>query len=90
MHTGTVQDLLLTHLARTCPKMQVEFLPKCDAVAIMDEGRCLYYGSWNEEAQGLLGRLLPITHLLHAAGSQEAPPAAPKPKTDGKAAPQKS
>ncbi|GIL55941.1 hypothetical protein Vafri_11394, partial [Volvox africanus] len=51
-------------------------------------------GKWNEEAQGLLGKLLPITHLLHAAGSQEAPPAAPKTKKDtqqgSKAAPHKS
>ncbi len=39
-------------------------------------------GPWNPEAQELLGRLLPITHLLHAAGSQEAPPA-PKPKAPG-------
>lgn len=23
---------------------QIEFMPRCDAVAIMDEGRCLYYG----------------------------------------------
>ncbi|KXZ54551.1 hypothetical protein GPECTOR_4g616 [Gonium pectorale] len=41
-------------------------------------------GRWNEEAQRLLGELLPITHLLHAAGSQEAAPAAPK-KKDGPA-----
>ncbi|GLC48313.1 hypothetical protein PLESTB_000082600 [Pleodorina starrii] len=60
---------------------QIEFMPRCDAVAIMDEGRCLYFGKWNEQAQELLGKLLPITHLLHAAGSQEAPPA-PKPKKD--------
>ncbi|GIM04284.1 hypothetical protein Vretimale_8859, partial [Volvox reticuliferus] len=73
---------------------QIEFMPQCDAVAIMDEGRCLYYGKWNAEAQGLLGKLLPITHLLHAAGSQEAPPAAPKTKKNAqegsKEAPQKS
>lgn len=46
-------------------------------------------GKWNEQAQELLGKLLPITHLLHAAGSQEAPPAAPKPKKD-EAGPKKS
>ncbi|GIL86269.1 hypothetical protein Vretimale_13733 [Volvox reticuliferus] len=73
--------VLITH--------QIEFMPRCDSVAIMDEGRCLYFGKWNEEAQQLLGKLLPITHLLHAAGSQEAPPAAPK-KKDDKATPQKS
>lgn len=68
---------------------QIEFMPRCDNVAIMDEGRCLYFGKWNEEAQHLLGKLLPITHLLHAAGSQEAPPA-PKKKAEDKAGPQKS
>ncbi|GLC36807.1 hypothetical protein PLESTM_000504000 [Pleodorina starrii] len=73
--------VLITH--------QIEFMPRCDAVAIMDEGRCLYFGKWNEEAQQLLGKLLPITHLLHAAGSQEAPPA-PKKKEGDKANPQKS
>ncbi|GLI68304.1 hypothetical protein VaNZ11_012665 [Volvox africanus] len=73
--------VLITH--------QIEFMPRCDAVAIMDEGRCLYFGKWNEESQQLLGKLLPITHLLHAAGSQEAPPTAPK-KKDDKATPQKS
>ncbi len=62
---------------------QIEFMPKCDAVAIMDEGRCLYFGRWNEEAQTLLGKLLPITHLLHAAGSQEAPPAPKKEAAKG-------
>ncbi|GLC60118.1 hypothetical protein PLESTB_001575900 [Pleodorina starrii] len=72
--------VLITH--------QIEFMPRCDAVAIMDEGRCLYFGKWNEESQHLLGKLLPITHLLHAAGSQEPPPAAPK--RENKAAPQKS
>ncbi|KAG2426904.1 hypothetical protein HXX76_012691 [Chlamydomonas incerta] len=68
---------------------QIEFMPRCDNVAIMDEGRCLYFGKWNEEAQHLLGKLLPITHLLHAAGSQEAPPQ-PKKKAEDKAGPQKS
>ncbi|KAG2500538.1 hypothetical protein HYH03_001315 [Edaphochlamys debaryana] len=72
--------VLITH--------QIEFMPQCDAVAIMDEGRCLYFGKWNEQAQDLLGKLLPITHLLHAAGSQEAPP---KPKeTKGAPAKQQS
>ncbi|PNH10694.1 Multidrug resistance-associated protein 1 [Tetrabaena socialis] len=56
---------------------QIEFMPQCDSVCIMDEGHCVYFGKWNEDAQNLLGKLLPITHLLHAAGSQEA---APKPK----------
>ncbi|KXZ44762.1 hypothetical protein GPECTOR_62g877 [Gonium pectorale] len=68
---------------------QIEFMPQCDAVAIMDEGRCLYFGKWNEEAQHLLGKLLPITHLLHAAGSQEAAPK-PKKKEGDKAQPAKS
>ncbi len=63
---------------------QIEFMPRCDAVAIMDEGRCLYYGKWNAQAQEMLGKLLPITHLLHAAGSQEAPPQ-PKKKAEDKA-----
>ncbi|KAG2424609.1 hypothetical protein HXX76_014334 [Chlamydomonas incerta] len=63
---------------------QIEFMPRCDAVAIMDEGRCLYYGKWNAQAQELLGKLLPITHLLHAAGSQEAPPR-PKKTAEDKA-----
>ncbi|KAG2500519.1 hypothetical protein HYH03_001296 [Edaphochlamys debaryana] len=67
---------------------QIEFMPQCDAVAIMDEGRCLYFGKWNEQAQDLLGKLLPITHLLHAAGSQEAPPK-PKETKESKDAPVK-
>ncbi|GFR49014.1 hypothetical protein Agub_g11035, partial [Astrephomene gubernaculifera] len=72
---------------------QVEFLPRCDAVAIMDEGRCLYFGKWTEPAQQLLGELLPATHLLHAAGSQEAPPApppAPKKEKESKMVPKKT
>lgn len=64
---------------------QVEFLPRCDAVAIMDEGRCLYYGPWSAQAQDMLSQLLPITHLLHAAGAAEGPREAPKPKEATKA-----
>jgi ABC-type multidrug transport system ATPase subunit len=37
-------------------RLQVEFLPRCDKVAIMDEGNCVYFGPWNEGAQKLLSR----------------------------------
>ncbi|GAB4815837.1 hypothetical protein N2152v2_002883 [Parachlorella kessleri] len=57
--------VLITH--------QVEFLPYCDKVAIMDEGNCLYFGPWNEGAQKLLSQYLPASHLLAAAGNAEQP-----------------
>ncbi|KIZ01660.1 ABC transporter, multidrug resistance associated protein [Monoraphidium neglectum] len=57
--------VLITH--------QVEFLPRCDKVAIMDEGNCVYFGPWNEGAQKLLSRYLPASHLLAAAGNAEQP-----------------
>jgi ABC-type multidrug transport system fused ATPase/permease subunit len=52
---------------------QVEFLPQCHKVAIMDEGTCVYFGPWNAEAQQLLGKYLPASHLLAAAGNAEQP-----------------
>lgn len=36
------RQVLVTH--------QVEFLPRCDTVAIMDEGRCVYYGELDAPA----------------------------------------
>ena len=51
---------------------------RCDNVAIMDEGKCLYFGRWNAEAQDMLGRLLPVSHLLHASGAAEQPRDPPK------------
>lgn len=55
------------------PHLQVEFLPQCHKVAIMDEGTCVYFGPWNAEAQQLLGKYLPASHLLAAAGNAEQP-----------------
>jgi ATP-binding cassette subfamily C (CFTR/MRP) protein 1 len=52
---------------------QVEFLPRCDKVAIMNEGECVYFGRWCEEAAQLLSKYLPASHLLAAAGSAEQP-----------------
>ncbi|KAI8468106.1 MAG: hypothetical protein J3K34DRAFT_479395 [Monoraphidium minutum] len=57
--------VLITH--------QVEFLPQCDKVAIMDAGRCVYFGPWNDNAQQLLSRYLPVSHLVAAAGTAEQP-----------------
>lgn len=39
----------------------------------MDEGTCVYFGPWNAEAQQLLGKYLPASHLLAAAGNAEQP-----------------
>ncbi len=36
-------QVLVTH--------QVEFLPRCDTVAIMDEGRCVYYGELTHQRE---------------------------------------
>jgi ABC-type multidrug transport system ATPase subunit len=57
--------VLITH--------QVEFLPQCDKVAIMDQGDMLYFGPWNAQAQQLLSKVLPASHLLAAAGNAEQP-----------------
>ena len=66
--------VLITH--------QVEFLPKCDKVAIMDGGKMLYFGPFNANAQQLLSTVLPISHLLAATGGAEQPKdKAPKKKT---------
>jgi ABC-type multidrug transport system ATPase subunit len=64
--------ILITH--------QVEFLPQCDKVAIMDQGNMIYYGPWNAQAQQLLSTVLPTSHLLAAAGNAEQPKDAPKKK----------
>jgi ABC-type multidrug transport system ATPase subunit len=52
---------------------QVEFLPQCDKVAIMDEGTCVYFGPWTPAAQQLLSKYLPASHLLAAGGGAEQP-----------------
>jgi ABC-type multidrug transport system ATPase subunit len=52
---------------------QVDFLPQCDKVAIMDDGNCVYFGPWNEGAAQLLSKYLPASHLLAAAGQAEQP-----------------
>lgn len=44
----------------------------------MDEGTCVYFGPWNTEAQTLLGKYLPASHLLAAAGNAEQPREAKK------------
>ena len=62
------------------PPPQVEFLPQCDRVAIMNEGDCLYFGKWNQEAAQILSRYLPASHLLAAAAGAEQPRDKPKPK----------
>jgi ABC-type multidrug transport system ATPase subunit len=64
--------VLITH--------QVEFLPQCDKVAIMDQGNMIYFGPWNTQAQQLLSKVLPTSHLLAAAGNAEQPKDAPKKK----------
>lgn len=61
---------------------QVEFLPQCNNVAIMNEGDMVYFGPWNENAKRLLNEYLPVSHLLAAAGGAEQP----KPKDKKKAA----
>ncbi|KAG1658983.1 hypothetical protein FOA52_008685 [Chlamydomonas sp. UWO 241] len=52
---------------------QVAFLPKCDKVAIMDEGNMIYFGPYNEAAMEQLSKLLPASHMLAAAGNAEQP-----------------
>lgn len=52
---------------------QVEFLPQCDKVAIMDEGQCVYFGPWTPHAQQLLSNYLPASHVLAAGGGAEQP-----------------
>jgi len=72
---NSVSDMavvLITH--------QVEFLPKCDKVCIMDAGNQLYFGPFNAEAQRILSTVLPAQHLLAAAGAAEGPREAPKKK----------
>jgi ABC-type multidrug transport system ATPase subunit len=69
--------ILITH--------QVEFLPECDKVAIMDEGNMIYFGPWNSQAQQLLSKVLPTSHLLAAAGGAEERKDAPKKKPSGAA-----
>jgi len=64
--------VLITH--------QVEFLPKCDKVCIMDGGNQLYFGPFTAEAQKILSTVLPAQHLLAAAGNAEAPREKPKMK----------
>lgn len=73
MHDKAI--ILITH--------QVEFLPQCDKVAIMDEGNMIYFGPWNAQAQQLLSKVLPTSHLLAAAGAAEQRKEAPKKKKIG-------
>ena len=57
----------------------------------MDEGNCVYFGPWNPEAQQLLGKYLPASHLVAAAGAAEQPRDAkkkPEKKEEGKKAAQ--
>ena len=71
--------VLLPVLTGPPPPPQVEFLSRCDRVAIMNEGDCLYFGKWNQEAAQILSRYLPASHMLAAAGAAEQP-RDPKPK----------
>ncbi|GBF87685.1 hypothetical protein Rsub_00396 [Raphidocelis subcapitata] len=67
--------ILVTH--------QVEFLPQCDKVAIMDGGSVLYFGPWCPDAATLLSKYLPASHLLAAAGNAEQPSEKKKPAAKG-------
>jgi hypothetical protein len=60
---------------------QVDFLPQCDKVAIMDDGTCVYFGPWCDAAAIMLSKYLPAQHLLAAAGGAEQPRET-KPKKD--------
>ncbi len=71
---GDKATILITH--------QVEFLPQCDRVAIMNDGDCLYFGKWNKEASDILSRYLPASHMLAAAGAAEQPRDKPKAKKE--------
>lgn len=46
----------------------------------MNEGDCLYFGKWNQEAAQILSRYLPASHMLAAAGAAEQPRDPPKAK----------
>jgi ATP-binding cassette, subfamily C (CFTR/MRP), member 1 len=63
--------VLITH--------QVEFLPKCDKVCIMDGGNQLYFGPFTAEAQKILSTVLPADHLA-ATGQPEERREKPKAK----------
>ena len=65
--------VLITH--------QVEFLPRCDKVAIMDGGNMLYFGPFTAKAQQLLSTVLPTSHLLAATGGAEQAKDKPAKKT---------
>ena len=61
------------------------------AVVIMDEGNVHYFGPWNEGAQKLLSKYLPVSHLVAAAGCAETPqPLKPKAKKAPEAATKKT
>lgn len=73
MRCLSVPTLPRSHTAPHPPSCQVEFLPQCDKVAIMDEGTCVYFGPWTPAAQQLLSKYLPASHLLAAGGGAEQP-----------------
>lgn len=49
----------------------------------MDQGNMIYFGPWNANAQQLLSKVLPTSHLLAAAGGAEERREKPKPKPRG-------
>jgi len=57
----------------TLKPIQIEFLPQCHKVAIMDGGNMLYFGPFDERARELLSKVVPASHLLAAAGAAEQP-----------------
>ena len=76
------------HFSLIFPCQQVEFLPQCDKVVIMDKGQAVYVGPWCEEAKQILSKYLPTSHLLASAGAAEQPK--PKPKKAFKKAEEKT
>jgi len=50
---------------------QINFVSRCDKVAIMDAGQVVYFGPWNAQAQQMLSKYLPASSILHASGQQE-------------------
>lgn len=77
---GTQKDCICLIVGHRLFSSQVEFLPQCHKVLIMDNGNAMYFGPWNDEAKQTLSKYLPTSHLLASAGAAEQPKAKPKKK----------
>lgn len=60
---------------RTHPRSPspVQFIRRCDKVAIIDHGKFQYFGPFNPTAQTILARYLPVPEEEHVAAAAEKP-----------------